>query len=147
MDAMETGLRHRLQRAARQIESQHQLMKPIHAELENALEHGSVERVREWMQRYREALEAHFELEDEVVFPAMLGYRPAWQARLSQLLLEHDRFRSELREIEQALDHVFGESVARRVADLKRALAAHERQEEDLVGSVLEIGSGGGSRS
>lgn len=139
MDAMETGLRHRLQRAARQIESQHQRMRPIYAELEKALEHGSISSVREWLQRYREALEAHFELEDEVVFPAIVGYRPAWQGRLSQLLLEHERFRVELREIDEGLEHAFGESSARRIAALKDALADHERQEESLVGSVLEL--------
>jgi hypothetical protein len=93
------------------------------------------------MQRYREALEAHFDLEDEVVFPAILGYRPTWQARLSQLLLEHERFRSELREIHEGLERAFGDSSARRIAALKEALAEHERAEERLVGSVLELGA------
>ena len=140
MDVMETGLRHRLQRAARQIVSQHQQMKWLYGQLERALEDGQLDFIRDWVQRYREALEAHFTLEDEVVFPALLGYRPAWQARLSQLVLEHERFRVELREIEEQLEQGSAD-LAPRVAALARALAEHEHHEVSLMGSVFELGS------
>ena len=140
MDVMETGLRHRLQRAARQIDSQHQQMTRLYGQLERALEDGELERIRDWLRRYREAQEAHFALEDQIVFPALLGYRPAWQARLSQLLVEHERFRAELREIEEQLERG-SDDPAPRIAALARALAEHERHEVSLMGSVFELGS------
>ena len=70
----------------------------------------------------------------------MLGYRPAWQARLSQLLVEHERFRAELREIEEQLERG-SDDPAPRIAALARALAEHERHEVSLMGSVFELGS------
>lgn len=137
MHEAEAGLRHRLQRALRQIEGQHRHLRPIYAELEIALESGGPRDAREWLDRYREALDAHFRLEEEVLFPALQGLRPDAADPLAALCLEHGDFLAQLDDLANSLETAYGHPSAARVATLGGALAQHERVEERLVAGLL----------
>ena len=73
MESMETGLRFRLKRATRQIGEQHRDLDKICLELGEAIADGAVNDARDAFQRYCSAVEAHFNLEEGVFFPAIHG--------------------------------------------------------------------------
>jgi hemerythrin-like domain-containing protein len=134
----EIGLRHRLKRALRQIEAQHRHLRPIYAELVRSLDSGGVEDMRRWIARYREALEAHFAVEEEVLFPALRGLRPASEPQLVELSDEHVSFAAELRGFEQQLERGYGHASAAGITALAAQLEAHERREEQLLGDLVD---------
>lgn len=137
MRAKEIGLRHRLRRALRQMEDQHRHLRPIHAELARSLEHDALPEIVSWMERYRKALEAHFSVEDELLFPAVAGLDPGTEAALTELSREHGVFVEQLLALESELSVHFGRPAALRVESLRELLADHEAREERLVSGVL----------
>jgi hemerythrin-like domain-containing protein len=139
MRAREIGLRHRLRRALRQMEEQHRNLRPIHAELSRALEHGALSEIVAWLERYGKALDAHFSLEDELLFPALLGLDPGAEPELDSLSRDHGAFMAELHALQEELAAHFGRSAALRVASLRESLAEHESREEGLVSRILSI--------
>lgn len=141
MDAMEIGLRHRLRRALRQMEGQHRHLKPIYAELVRAVDGSAASEMREWLSRYREALAAHFALEEEVLFPALRGLHPQRVGDLDRLSDDHQRFQAKLLEIEGALLTACGPDNASRIAAFRDSLEDHERREERLVVQLLDVSS------
>lgn len=132
-DAMQTGLRHRLRRALRRVEAQHQHLRPLLAEAEEASRVGADGPLRERLTRFCDALRAHFELEDQVIFPALHGLSPASQARLETLSDEHGVFLSELLSLQGAAAGSAAEALPR----LRAALGEHERREEQLLESIV----------
>ena len=139
MDAMEIGLRHRLRRALRQMEGQHRHLKPIYAELVRAVDGRGVAEMQEWVLRYRVALEAHFALEEEVLFPALRGLHPQREADLDRLSEDHQQFQGQLLEIERGLGTAYGHDSASRIAALSTSLEEHEQREERLVFQLLDV--------
>ncbi len=141
MDAMEIGLRHRLRRALRQMEGQHRHLKPIYAELVRAVDGRGASEMQEWLLRYREALEAHFALEEEVLFPALRGLHPQREGDLDRLSEDHQRFQGQLLEIERGLRTAYGHESASRIEAFRESLEEHEKREERLVVQLLDVAS------
>jgi hypothetical protein len=130
IDGFRTGLRLRLLRASQRIEGQHQLLRTLLGDAEDAAR-SSVD-LHARLQRLREGLSAHFELEEGTSFPALHGLDAASGPELARLCDDHDGF---LAELTRLLD---GESdAAPRVLRLGRALRAHERREEGLLARLL----------
>lgn len=131
---METGLRHRLKRVVRQMADQHRHLKPLQAELAEALARNLPHRqLHERFAHYREAIEAHFTLESEMFFPALHGLRPEWEAELEGLDRDHRRLGEELAGIARRIEAGdAAEALDRFVARLRE----HESVEEALVGRL-----------
>jgi hypothetical protein len=135
--ALETGLRHRLRRALRRMEGQHLHLRPLLAEIDDAVRAGALAEIGERLTRLRDALSAHFELEESVLFPALHGLSPGSARDLTQLAEEHRAFLSEL------LHLAGGDGRARSaeaISRLRSALAAHEKREERLLASFVSVG-------
>lgn len=133
----EIGLRLRLRRALRQMESQHQRLRPLYQELARALEYQDLAGIRRQLDQYRNALDAHFSLEDEVLFPALQGLEPGCTSELVDLSREHGRFIDALAEVQAMLSAQFGRPVAERIEGLQTDLATHERREEAVLAKVI----------
>lgn len=132
---MQTGLRHRLKRVVRQMGDQHRHLKALYAELRTALEAEASPAAVASVTRYRDAIDAHFELESEVFFPAVHGLVPALGPELEALEREHALLRAALGAVhgELELDPGAGaEALAHFVATLRE----HEAREEGIVGQV-----------
>ncbi len=116
MEPTETGLRHRARRVARQISKQHRHLNPLFEVLEDSLSPGGGDGAPEACARFRDALEAHFSLEDEFFFPALHGLCPERAA--------------------EAISEGGLEQAARVLQDFASTLSSHERREEQLVASI-----------
>ncbi len=138
MDQMETGLRHRLRRCARQISDQHRHLKPIFGELLGALEQGSADGLRDPLDQLTEAIRAHFSLEDEMLFPALHGLRPQYGADLESLTREHEDFLAQLDRLGATLDESV-DAFQREFDTFRAALREHEKREERIVSMVSDV--------
>ena len=87
MESDGSGLRYRLRRALRQIGEQHQQLRELHSRLRRAVASGDRRDARDGFRRYREAVGAHFALEDGVFFPALHGLHPEHAEELDPLVL------------------------------------------------------------
>lgn len=130
-DALETGLRLRLRRALRRVESQHVQMRALLRELAEGV--GDAGEVQSPLARLREALAAHFELEDQMLFPALHGLSPRAREVLEALSEQHREFLA-----------LLGDMLASRcvcdapaVAQLHAAIGEHERREELVLEEAL----------
>lgn len=134
-DALETGLRHRLRRAVRRSESQHGQLRALLAEIEEPLRRGTRIVPAEPLARLCDALQAHFELEDATLFPALHGLRPDVSARIEVLCREHAEFLNELRGALASASGCDCDVFLR----LRASLGDHERREEQLLESVVGV--------
>ncbi|HXK23433.1 MAG TPA: hemerythrin domain-containing protein [Myxococcota bacterium] len=140
-DALETGLRHRLRRAVRRSESQHVQLRALLAEIADALGAGARAVPVGSLARLRDALQAHFELEDQMLFPAVHGLRPGAGGSIETLCHEHAQFLSELGDALGAVSGCDGDAFLR----LRAALGDHERREEQLLEGVVGVDEGRGA--
>jgi iron-sulfur cluster repair protein YtfE (RIC family) len=132
-ETLETGLRHRLRRALRRIESQHVQMRALLNAVERAARTEEAALVLEPLAHLRDALAAHFELEDQVLFPALHGLSPGARVPLETLSDQHREFLSELDDMlasKRACDTPV-------VARLHASIGEHERREEQLLEELL----------
>jgi iron-sulfur cluster repair protein YtfE (RIC family) len=132
-DALETGLRHRLRRALRRIESQHVQMRALLEQLGKAVRVGEPAALRETVSQLRDALAAHFELEDQVLFPALHGLSPAARISLEALSAQHREFLTGLDDMFTSRRSCDAETVSR----LHAAIGEHERREELLLEEII----------
>lgn len=142
MSRMETGLRYRLKRAARQMAAQHRHLSPIFETLGSILDERNAEKAHAGFRKLREALGAHFALEDDVVFPALHGLLPACAVDLEALSREHEQFLEEMRRMADVLSRDL-DGFARDFNRLSVALQAHEEREHRIVRLVTD-GAGSG---
>ncbi|HXK21190.1 MAG TPA: hemerythrin domain-containing protein [Myxococcota bacterium] len=134
-DALETGLRHRLRRAVRRSESQHTQLRALLAEIEAPLRAGTRVVAADLVARLREALQAHFALEDQTLFPALHGLRPDVSAPIEGLAREHADFLAALAGALGTASGCDGDAFLR----LRAALGDHERREEQLLESIVGV--------
>ena len=127
------GLRLRIRRAARDIAMQHDRLREIVAEIHDALTEADSRRAVASAIHYRDALEAHFELEEGVVFPALHGFDARNGKAIEALLNDHVRFLAELRSLTDDAAQVETVDWKARFYELRRSLALHEAREEGLV--------------
>jgi iron-sulfur cluster repair protein YtfE (RIC family) len=139
MRQMETGLRHRLRRAVRQMASQHQHLRALIESIEEASEIGQVAKVQESVDRLRGAIEAHFSLEDDIFFPALHGLHPETGRELNALMREHADYLEELARLRAELEADTLDAFAEGFEVFSRTIAAHECREERLVASLAGL--------
>ncbi|HEY8122306.1 MAG TPA: hemerythrin domain-containing protein [Myxococcota bacterium] len=133
------GLDLRLRREALRVASQHHQLDQFHEVFESALARGDVHSAQQSFARFADALEAHFQLEEQVYFPALHGRDVAAASELGELVREHDAVRGAVEEIHTTLkkrDLVGCDALLS--AWLPR-LVLHERREEALM--AREVGS------
>ena len=132
-DTLDTGLRHRLRRALRRVESQHVQMRALLHELEEAARSKDAAAKSEPLAHLRDALAAHFELEDQVLFPALHGLSPGARISLEALSEQHREFLTELGDMLASKCACDAEAVA----GLHASIGEHERREELLLEEVV----------
>jgi hypothetical protein len=135
---METGLRHRVRRVERQISAQHRHLNPLFAAFEEAMRERAVEPARRAFDRFHDALDAHFSLEDEFFFPALHGLCPERERELAGLSRDHQRLLGELRRLGGQIEGMALEAGSATLDAFASALSAHESREEQLVAAIRE---------
>ena len=132
MGVKQEGLEKRVAFEARRISSQHRQLEAFHELVAQALAAGEPAGVLRAFMRFRDALEAHFAMEDEVFFPALHGLRPDLEAELTVLVQEHRGFRTQLERVQALFDaEQIGEG-GRLLEDMVGVLIEHETREERL---------------
>lgn len=134
------GLRLRLAHASRRLPAQHDFLDALLATTGRALERMPQAEAQEAMRGFRGALEAHFQLEEEVHFPALHGLEPRLEAELEALVLEHHALRDRLLVLEGRIGREPGAVVAPDFADLAQTLREHESREERLFAAHPRTG-------
>lgn len=127
------GLRLRLRSGAERLSAQHRQLNTFFEMVLAAIDRHSLSGARTSYVRFRDALEAHLSLEDEVLFPALRGLRPELDETLTSLVLEHKRFRTQLERLHELLALGSAESFGREFEDFTEEVAQHERREESLL--------------
>jgi len=136
MNLKQNGLRRRVGIEARRISSQHRQLDQFYGMLAEALRRERPADARSAFQRFRDALEAHFTMEDEIHFPALHGLRPDLEAQLSALVAEHRDFRQQLETLQGQFDRSELGPGAEVLDDFVTRLAAHEGREEKLLADL-----------
>jgi iron-sulfur cluster repair protein YtfE (RIC family) len=139
MNEFETGLRHRLRRALRQTAQQHQHLRTLHRRLDDAIGQGAVEAVRAAAERLHAALNAHFELEDSVIFPAVHGLEHGSAHDLNELAREHREYLRELERLRVELDAAGIAAFEDAYRAFRSAIGNHEQREESLLHGIEEV--------
>ncbi len=136
------GLRKRLEQEARRVASQHRQLDELLGLVAESLSAGERGPAARAFDRFADALLAHFELEDQVYFPAVNGFQSSLVAELESLSDEHVRFRGDLARLRRSF-------AASPLSDCMKALerflvdlAAHEGREERVMRSVGNPGPG-----
>jgi len=127
------GLRLRLAQEVRRVSSQHRQLDALHGLVARALERRAPAQARTAFARFRDALDAHMSLEDELFFPALHGLRPALEADLAELVRDHRRFRRSLEALARAFDDGDAAACAKGLASFAAAFSEHEQREERLI--------------
>ena len=135
------GLDKRLRYEANRISSQHKKLD----ELYEAVRYDLARRARHTAYvsfgRFRDALEAHFEIEDRVYFPAVHGMCPEHRVLLDVLSADHVGFCKELLCIHRLLESDELDESEQRLEGLVVVLRDHEEREDGLLAMLT------GSRS
>ena len=127
------GLGMRLRREALRVASQHHQLDQFHEVFENALARGDAPAAEQSFARFADALEAHFDLEEQVYFPALHGRDPATAGDLAELVREHEALRGAIAEIAAALRARDLEACDGAFSAWLPRLVQHERREEALM--------------
>jgi hypothetical protein len=136
MPSLETGLRHRIGRLVEQIARQHRYLQELRTEIDVALERGSRADARRGLDQFSAALTAHFELEQNVFFPALHGLEPTRKRDLEALEQEHAVLLAELQDVRTAVESAVQADSAARFRSCLERLRSHERIEEELVAAI-----------
>ncbi len=134
---MSRGLRFRLKRAARQTREQHEHIHEILRDFESAVTERDRERLGEVYGLYRSALAAHFQLEEEVFFPALHGLHPEHGPELEELAAQHLSMASALEDLSLRVGTEAVEVFAAELRALVSELGHHEQREERLVRQLM----------
>ena len=127
-------LRIRLDRALRHTRRQHAELAELERELQLSLGEDSGE-AEVWLGRYGAGLQAHFALEEDLLFPILFGLGDEMHSRVHELVHQHDRLRTELSRLASESNAYI---VAAGLAALRVQIAAHERLEESLASKALD---------
>jgi Hemerythrin HHE cation binding domain len=127
------GLRLRLNGEVRRISSQHRQLDALFALVVEALESGSAAATRGALQSFRDAFQAHTDLEDGFYFPALHGLRAELAPTLDRFSAEHRSFRESFDQLEAHLDASDLAGLGGRLEGFAAELADHEAREEALL--------------
>ncbi len=130
------GLRMRMAALPKRIAHQHRQLETLFEMVESTLGRRSSEGLRPTevaLGRFRDALDAHMTLEDQVHFPALRGLCPEVGAQLAGLVCEHAEFRVDLDALRDLVASGSTESCREAFALLRSRFHDHEEREEILV--------------
>jgi hypothetical protein len=128
----EPGLDLRIAAETKRIFGQHEQLRSFFELVRDGLKRRSLQAARLAFTRFRDAIEAHMDVEDKSYFPALRGLRPHLAPQLAQLVLDHARNREELEELHELLARGSAEEFSHRFAAFCDAFAEHEAREEAL---------------
>jgi hypothetical protein len=143
MVVKQSGLGRRLRIEARRISSQHRQLDELYELLVEALREGVPATVCRGFERFRDALEAHFTMEDNVHFPALHGLRPDLERSLTELAHEHRSMRLALDLVHACFNAGDLDGGMDRLDALAETLATHEELEEGLVADLRKDADAG----
>lgn len=132
------GLRMRVAQESRRISSQHRQLDVLYALVAEALVRGDRAAAGQSFTRFKDALDAHMALEDELYFPALHGLEPQLEAELVGLAADHRRFRTELGRLERSFDAAQLGEAQGALHDFAEGFAAHEQREEELTRALRD---------
>jgi hypothetical protein len=130
------GLEKRMGKEARRISSQHRQLDVLYGVVADALQRGDARSSRAGFERFCDALDAHFSLEEGFYFPALHGMRPELGAELAELAREHGELRALLEELRPRFDGAGLDGCAAALDAFAARLARHEGVEERLVARI-----------
>jgi hypothetical protein len=136
MPSDQIGLRHRISRLSEQVGRQHRHLEELRAEVAEALRCAAPAEACRWLEQFNAALVAHFELEQNIFFPALHGLDPSRKRELEALEREHVDLLADLASVLTGIgSEGWGDAALRFQSCLDR-LRGHERIEERLVGAI-----------
>jgi hypothetical protein len=136
MDAAEVEIRERLKRAVDQIQSQHRLLEPLFEKLSSSLASGTSRDAQTAAFQLDGAIQAHFQLEEKIVFPTFRGLRTQNDTELEVLLEDH---RSLRRELQFLIDQILESQLDLAAQHLEKfwlAVKDHEYREEAFLSAL-----------
>ena len=131
-DRDEPGLRIRLARQGTGIASQHRQLDVFVRDVSQALRRQRRDRETAVF-RLQGALNAHFAVEAQVVFPALHGLHSELADKVRALTCDHERLREDVNRLVLAIVASDITTVRRALEEFDAALSAHERSEERIL--------------
>ncbi len=133
---------------ARRIAAQHRKLRQLQAKVIESLAAGQPpEDRRGAFQRFHDALESHFSLEEDLYFPALHGLRPELEDRLIALKNEHESLRRGLAELQPVFATSDTNRCRRSLDGFVLSMTNHESREETLIAPFVPSSSVSGTRS
>ena len=130
---MEPGLNLRVATETRRVLGPHAQLNTFFRMVDEALTRGSLQGARISFMRFRDAYEAHMDVEESSFFPALRGLKPHLAPDLSELVLDHARHRELLDELHELLARGSAEPFSQSFTRFCDELARHEAREEALI--------------
>lgn len=130
------GLAVRLSQETGRISRQHRRIASLSDMVVAAVASGSLHNARLSFTRFRDAIEAHVSVEEQLFFPAVRGYQPSVAPILSQLIAEHVQFAATMEDLYDLLAKGSAEAFQAGFEALQADFADHEAREEQLVAST-----------
>jgi len=110
--------------------------------LEASIKSGDWPLIRSTLGRFAEAMNRHFRIEENSLFPALERINPQWTVPTE--VMRHER--AQIRELLDAIDQTAGHRDGRRLADLTTSLCStvrlHQRKEEDVLFRLADLALG-----
>jgi len=132
------GLRQRIRRASDQIRGQHLQIAPIFQQLQVTVASGSLRDSQTLAFRLQGAIQAHFLLEQEIVFPLVLATCPNLSDDLTGLLEDHGVLDSSFRKSVDLIVAAARRSATQALDEFVSRFRTHENREEAVL--ALAVG-------
>ncbi len=132
-DRDQPGLRLRLARQGTGIASQHRQLDVFVRKVSEALREGQRRDCETAVFRLQGALNAHFAVEEKIVFPALSGLHSELADKIRALECDHERLRESAARLALAIVASDITTPRKALEEFDAALSAHERSEERIL--------------
>jgi iron-sulfur cluster repair protein YtfE (RIC family) len=129
----EPGLLKRLERQRTGIASQHRQLDIFVRKISQALQQGQRRDCETAVYQLQGALNAHFAVEEQIVFPALHGLNSELADKIAALERDHERLRENADRLALAIVASDITTAWRDLGEFDAALSAHERSEERIL--------------
>lgn len=120
------------------IAEEHRKLAPLLDAGTRALETSDARAAARSIADVQRAIDLHLTQEDRMYYPALWALRPELRGSLERFIESHDRFRTELSQIEAGLDTTPLPETAVRFRAFAESFAAHEVHEERFLRELNE---------
>lgn len=132
-DRDQPGLPKGLARQVTGIASQHRQLEALVGAVSQALRRGHRRDCETAVFRLQGALNAHFAVEEQIVFPSLRGFHSELADKVLALEREHERLREDVDRLALAIVVSDITTARRALEEFDAALSAHERSEERIL--------------